>query len=167
MTRGLTSNAREELTSKALDLAVWKRHKPVPLEKVEDALSQQVHDDANVSAIIEAVPKVNAAIAVVLIVCLQGVQDTEFNTGGITAFLNRSATDLFRRRSRAWTTLPQVPCPRRRVIWSTTPLVPSSKMGKRSELTLLRQLSVRDDNVVAIVVVDFVVLVVMPLEKHR
>jgi len=90
MTRGLTSNAREELTSKALDLAVWKRHKPVALEKVEDALAQQVHDDANVSAIIEAVPKVNAAIAVVLIVCLQGGQDTEFNTGGITVFLNRS-----------------------------------------------------------------------------
>jgi hypothetical protein len=36
----LTSNAREELSGKVLDLAVWEWHKLVCFQKVKDTLSE-------------------------------------------------------------------------------------------------------------------------------
>ena len=51
-----TSNAGEELSSKALDLTARKGHKSVALEKVEDALAKKVCDDANMITKVKAVP---------------------------------------------------------------------------------------------------------------
>ena len=51
-----TSNACEELSSKALNLTAWKGHKSVALEKVEDALTEKVGDDANMITKVKAVP---------------------------------------------------------------------------------------------------------------
>jgi hypothetical protein len=38
--RILTGNASKELSSKALNLTVWKRHKGVALEKVKNTLTE-------------------------------------------------------------------------------------------------------------------------------
>jgi hypothetical protein len=81
------------LPGKALDLAVGERHELVALEKVEDALPEEVHDDADVAPEVETIPEMNASIPVLLIVCLQGCKHTEFDTGSITIFLYR-ANDL-------------------------------------------------------------------------
>jgi hypothetical protein len=51
----LTGYTGKQLSSETLDLAVGKRHKVIGLEEVKDTLSQQIHDDADVTSIIEAV----------------------------------------------------------------------------------------------------------------
>ena len=51
----LTGNAGEQLTRKTLDLAVGERDEAVTLEKIEDALVKQIHDDADVAAVIKTV----------------------------------------------------------------------------------------------------------------
>ena len=89
----LTSNAGKQLSGKVLYLAVRERYEVVALEEVEDALPQEIHDDADMSAIVEAVPEVYASIAVLLVVGLQCAQDPELNLTGIPVFLNR-ANDL-------------------------------------------------------------------------
>lgn len=50
-----TSNTREELAGKVLDLAVGKRHKVVAFQEIEDTRSKEIHDDADVTAVIEAI----------------------------------------------------------------------------------------------------------------
>lgn len=51
----LTRHTGQQLPGKALNLATWKRHKLIPLEKVENALPQQVGDNAYMVPKIEAV----------------------------------------------------------------------------------------------------------------
>jgi hypothetical protein len=51
----LTGNAGEELAGKLLDVSAGKGHKLVALEKVKDALAQQVGDDADVVAKVKRV----------------------------------------------------------------------------------------------------------------
>lgn len=89
----LTSNTGEQLAGKVLDLAVRERHEVVALEEVEDALAQQVHDDADMSAVVEAVSEMYAPIAVRLVVGLQRAQDPEFDLARIAVLLDR-ADDL-------------------------------------------------------------------------
>lgn len=52
----LTCNAREQLLCEMLDLAAGKGHKIVALQEVEDALPEQVGDDADVIPEVEALP---------------------------------------------------------------------------------------------------------------
>ena len=85
-----TSHAGEELPSEVLDLAVWKRNKGVALEEVKDTLAQKIHDNANMPLVVEAVAEVDAAVAVFLVVGLEGCQNSEFDLTGITVFLDRS-----------------------------------------------------------------------------
>lgn len=66
-----TGNAGEQLTSEALDLAVRKRHKAIALQKVKDALAKEVHNDADVAAIVEAVSQMDTAIPVLLVICFE------------------------------------------------------------------------------------------------
>lgn len=54
-TETLTCNTGQQLPGKALNLAAWKRHKLIPLEKVENALPKQVGNDAYMVPKIEAV----------------------------------------------------------------------------------------------------------------
>lgn len=88
--RQLTRNARKQLPSEALDLAVGEGHEAVAFEKVKDTLAKEVHDDANVSTVVEAVPQVDASIPIILIICLQSGEYPEFDSRGITVFLHRS-----------------------------------------------------------------------------
>lgn len=89
----LTSNTSEQLPGKVLDLAVGKRYEVVALEEVKDALPQKVHDDADVSAVVEAISEMYATIAVLLVVGLQCTQDPEFDLASIAVFLD-GANDL-------------------------------------------------------------------------
>lgn len=52
----LTCNAGEQLLCKMLDLAAGKGHKIIALQEVEDALAEQVGDDADVVPKVEALP---------------------------------------------------------------------------------------------------------------
>lgn len=90
MRRILTSNTGEELSSKALDLAVGKRDEAVALKEVKDALTEKIHDDADVAAVVKAVPKVDASISVLIIIGLEGGENPQFDPGGISVFLHRS-----------------------------------------------------------------------------
>ena len=51
-----TCNTREKLSGKALDLAVRKWNERIALQEIEDALSEQVCDNADMSSEIEASP---------------------------------------------------------------------------------------------------------------
>lgn len=51
-----TCNAGEQLLCKMLDLAAGERHKIIALQKVEDALPEQVGDDADMVPKVEALP---------------------------------------------------------------------------------------------------------------
>jgi len=62
------SNAGKQLTSKALDLTVREGHETVALEEVKDTLTQKIHDDADVTPVIEAIPQVDATIPILIII---------------------------------------------------------------------------------------------------
>lgn len=84
-----TSNAGEQLAGKILNLAVGEGHKVVALEEVEDALAKQVHDDAYVAAVVEAIAQVDAPVAVLLVVDLERGEHPEFDLAGIAVLLDR------------------------------------------------------------------------------
>ena len=52
----LTCNAGKQLLCKMLDLAAGKGHKIIALQEVEDALAEQVGDDADMVPKVEALP---------------------------------------------------------------------------------------------------------------
>lgn len=60
----LTSHAGEKLTSERLNLTAREGNKSVALQKVEDALSQQICDNADVVAEVKTIAKVNALVAI-------------------------------------------------------------------------------------------------------
>lgn len=76
------------MPGKVLDLAVRKGDEAVALEKVENALAQEIHDDANVASVIEAVSQVNASISVFLVVGLEGGQNAKLDSRSIAVFLD-------------------------------------------------------------------------------
>jgi hypothetical protein len=51
----LTSHTCQQLTGKALNLAVGERDEVVALEKVKDAGPKQIHDDADVASEIKTI----------------------------------------------------------------------------------------------------------------
>jgi hypothetical protein len=89
----LTGNARKELASKLLDVSARKGHKGVALEEVEDALAQEIGDDADVVAEVKRVSQVDTLVAVVLVVACQSRQDPQLDATSIAVFLHR-ADDL-------------------------------------------------------------------------
>jgi hypothetical protein len=89
----LTRNAGKQLAGKALDLAAGKRHEAVALEEVEDALAEQVGDDADVVAEVEAVAQVDALVAVGAVVGGEGGEDAQLDLGGVAVLLH-GADDL-------------------------------------------------------------------------
>jgi hypothetical protein len=86
----LTGNTSEKLPSKALDLTVWEWDKSIALEKVKDALAKEIHDDANVPTEIEAVSKMYASVAVLVVICLECRKNSQLDFGRIPVFLDRS-----------------------------------------------------------------------------
>ena len=89
----LTGDARKELAGELLDVGARERHKGVALEEVKDALAQQVGDDADVVAEVKRVSQVDTLVAVVLVVACQSRQDPQFDATSIAVFLHR-ADDL-------------------------------------------------------------------------
>jgi len=84
-----TSNARQQLAGKVLNLAVGEGNKVVALEKVEDALAKQVHNYAYVAAVVEAVAQVDASVSVLLVVNLERGEHPKFDLAGIAVLLDR------------------------------------------------------------------------------
>ena len=73
-----------------MDLAVGEGNKAVALKKVEDALAQKIHDDANVASEVEAVSQVDAPVPVLLVIRFERGQDSKLNLTRIAIFLDRS-----------------------------------------------------------------------------
>lgn len=78
-------------------MAVRKGHETVAFQKVKDTLAQEVHDDADVALIVEAVRQVYASVSVFGIVGFESSQDSQFNPRCVAIFLHRS--DDFDRHS--------------------------------------------------------------------
>jgi hypothetical protein len=85
----LTGDARKELASELLDVSTWEWHKGIALEEVKDALAQEVGDDANVVAEVKRVSQVDTLVAVVLVVACQSRQDPQLDATSIAVFLHR------------------------------------------------------------------------------
>jgi hypothetical protein len=66
--KGPTSYTRKQLTSKILNLTAWKWNEGIAFEKIKDALTQKISDDANVISEIKAVSQVNAFVSIRLVV---------------------------------------------------------------------------------------------------
>ena len=62
----------------------------VALKEVKNALPEKIHDDADVAAEVETISEVDAPIAVLLIVCLEGSKHAEFDAGCIAILLYRT-----------------------------------------------------------------------------
>lgn len=71
-----------------MNLAVGKWNEMVAFEEVKDTLTQKIHDNADMTAIVEAVSQVNAAISVGRIIGFESSKDAKFDAGGVTVFLN-------------------------------------------------------------------------------
>ena len=83
-------NTGKELLGKLLNVRAWEWHKLIRLEEIENALSVEISNDADVIPEIEAVPKMDAAVHVVLVVGFEGGQDPQFDTGGFPILGDRS-----------------------------------------------------------------------------
>ena len=84
----LTGNAGKKLAGETLNLAVRERNKAVGLQKVKDALSQQIHHYADMAPKVEAVAQVNTPVSVLFVVGLQSCEHPEFYSRGIAVFLH-------------------------------------------------------------------------------
>jgi len=73
----LTGHTGKQLPGKALNLAVWKRHKRVSLQEIKDTLTQQIHDNADMPSVVKAIPEVYTSISVLLIVCFESRQNPQ------------------------------------------------------------------------------------------
>lgn len=86
-------DAGQELPGKALDLTVGKRNELIAFEEIEDALTQQIHDDANVPSIVKTITEVDTPIPIVRIVRFEGSEDPQLDSRRISILLYR-ADDL-------------------------------------------------------------------------
>ena len=71
-----TCYAGEELSCKTLYLAVRERDITVSFQKIEDALIEEVHDNAYMVLVVEAVSQMYATVPVVSVIRLQSGQNT-------------------------------------------------------------------------------------------
>ena len=71
----LTCDACEKLLSEMLYLTAGERYETIALQKIKDALSKQVGDDADMVPKIETFPKVYTLVTVLPIVLAEGLED--------------------------------------------------------------------------------------------
>jgi hypothetical protein len=81
-------NTCEKLACKCLDMSAREWREVVGLQEVEDALAVQVRDDADVVTEVEAVAKMDALVAVALVVLCKGGENSQFNPRGIAVLLH-------------------------------------------------------------------------------
>jgi len=153
-------------------VSAGERHKGIALEEVKDALAQEVGDDADVVAEVECVSQVDTLVAVVLVVACQSRQDPQLDATSIAVFLHRT-DDLDGHVGVS----PSVVCLyylaesalaeelHDRVCRERVSATLSVSLQRR--LTSLGQVSVVVDNVMAIVIVNFLVALGRPLYGYQ
>lgn len=75
----LTCNAGKELFGEMLNLTAGKRHKLVSFQEIKDALSEEVCDNTYMVPEVEAITKVYAFVAIILVVVRQRLEYTELD----------------------------------------------------------------------------------------
>lgn len=75
--RELTSDTGKELSCKTLNLTVRKRDELIAFEEIKYTLAQQVHDDAYMAPVVEAVAEMNAPVAIFGIVRFERRENPE------------------------------------------------------------------------------------------
>lgn len=83
----LTSNTSEELSRKALYLAVREGYKAIALEKIKDTLTQKVHDNTYMTSVVETISEMDASVSVLLVVGFECCEHAQFNPRGIAILL--------------------------------------------------------------------------------
>lgn len=86
----LTGHTGQKLTSETLDLAVGKGNKRISFEEVEDALAQQIHNNADVTTKVEAIAEMYAPVAVLWVVGFEGSQNPELYARCVPILLYRA-----------------------------------------------------------------------------
>lgn len=81
------------MPGKALYLTVGEGHKLIALEEVENALAQQIHDDADVPSVIKAITEVDTSIPILRVIRFQGSEHPQLDSRSIPIFLD-GADDL-------------------------------------------------------------------------
>lgn len=76
------------MTGKLLNLTAGEWDESIALEEIENTLSKQIGDNADMIAEIKAVSKVNAFVAVTLVVGGQSGQHAQLNARGVSVFLD-------------------------------------------------------------------------------
>lgn len=162
----LTSNAGKQLASKALNLAVREWYEAVALKKVKDTLPEQVGNNADVAAVVETVAEMDTPIPVLIVVGFQCGEHTKFYPRCIPVFLNRPDDfDCHCLVSSSILGLDNLS--KGALAEQSSDLVYSLLVKFNVTLmmahTLIGKRSIGNDNVVAIVVVDFDILLMRGL----
>jgi hypothetical protein len=84
----LTSYTRQELSGEALNLRAGKWYKSISLEEVEDTLSQEIRDNADVVPEVEGITQVDAFVSIGLVVQRQCGENSKFNARCVTVLLH-------------------------------------------------------------------------------
>lgn len=71
-------------------MAAGERDKLIALQEIKDALSEQVGDDADVVSEIKGISKMNALIAVVLVVLSKGRENSQLDARCVSVLLYRA-----------------------------------------------------------------------------
>jgi hypothetical protein len=82
----LTSYTGKKLSSETLNMRARKRHELISLQKIKDALTEQVCDNTDVISKVETVSQVNTLVAVVCVVLLKCRQYPKLNPRSISIF---------------------------------------------------------------------------------
>jgi hypothetical protein len=81
-------DACEELACEVPYLTVGEGDEAVAFQEVEDALTQEIHNDADVAAIVETVIEVYAPVTVLLVVGFERGKHPQLDSASIAVFLN-------------------------------------------------------------------------------
>lgn len=63
-----TSNTGKQLASKLLNMTAGKWHKTIALEEIKHTLAKKVSDNTNVVSEVEAIPEMDAFVAIALVI---------------------------------------------------------------------------------------------------
>jgi hypothetical protein len=83
----LTGHTCKKLPRKELDVRARKGSEVVALEKVKDALAVEICNDADVVPPVKCVSKVDALVAIGLVVLREGVEHSKLDSRGISVLL--------------------------------------------------------------------------------
>ena len=88
--RRLTCDTGKELSCKLLNVTARKRDELVALQKVKDALAEQIGHDADVVLVVEGVSEVDALVPIWLVVLGEGGEDAQLDARSVSVLLHRA-----------------------------------------------------------------------------